>query len=359
MKPEELIKECQDKISSLSNLIPVKQYQMRLDELDSLIPSLDWGNSKSVALMKERQKLSDTLEKLKKFKDQISFYQECLTEMPEELNGMTVELNSFHQQVVDFEFQNMMKDPLDNNPAILSINAGAGGLEAANWVSMLLRMYLRYAEANGFKTEILDFKPSEEHSAICTDSVSIRIEGDYAFGFLKGESGVHRLIRNSPFNAGDARHTSFAAVSVIPDIEDTIDIKIEEKDLDIQATRSGGSGGQAVNKISSCIILKHLPTGIMIRSQTESSQHENRRIAMKILKAKLYDLEMKKRKAEQDKHAASMSDVSFGNQIRTYTESPYSLVKDHRTGFEINDFDKALDGNIQGLILSLLKSKAR
>ena len=248
-----------------------------------------------------------------------------------------------------------MRDPVDESAALLSISAGAGGLEAANWVNILLRMYLRYAEAHGYQTEILDEKRSEEHSSICLDSICIRVEGPYAYGFLKAESGVHRLIRNSPFNAANARQTSFAAVSVSPDIEDTIDIKIEEKDIEVTTMRGSGPGGQAINKIESAVRIKHVPTGIVINSRAERSQYDNKRFAMKMLKAKLYELELKKKQDKIEGQLETLTDVSFGHQIKTYTETPYSLVVDHRTGYKTTQFDSILDGDIQELILSFLR----
>jgi peptide chain release factor 2 len=352
----EIVQLCSEKIKVLKTMVPVELYEKRLEEISTLIidPKIWFNPKEAAALNKEHFKLSDLLSKLKRFEEECKFYEE-LSKYPEDINGEFDKIYTLQQSMSELEFQLMLPDPIDKVAAILTISAGAGGLEAASWVTMLLRMYVRYADCYKFNMEILDMNRSEEHSSICTDSVSIRLEGPYAFGFFKGESGVHRLIRNSPFNSGDARHTSFAAVSVTPDIEDTIDIKIEDKDIDVVATTAGGPGGQNSNKVCSAIRLRHFPSGINIFVRTERDQLANKKTAFKMLRAKLYDIEMKKKQEEKDKHIDSMSDVSFGSQIRTYTETPYSLVKDHRTEYEIKNFDQVLDGDIHQFLLANLR----
>lgn len=352
-------KECKLRIEKLNQIIPVKIYQNRLLEIDELMTKKDfWNDQKSAALInKERQKIISIFDTLNQLSEEMNFLNEYELTFPND-TVLFKQLEDLSSKIDNFEIKHILNNTQDYGPAILMINSGAGGLEAKNWAQILTRQYMRYADSMGWKINILNEKPSEEHSNICLDSITLQITGAYAYGYLKNETGVHRLIRNSPFNSGQARHTSFASISVLPDIEDTIDIVINEKDLDIQATRSGGSGGQAVNKISSCIILKHIPSGITIRSQTESSQHENKRIALKILKAKLFDIEQKNRDKEKEKLLATQANVSFGNQIRTITLQPYALVKDHRTNFETNQTDSFLDGNIHACVLETLRHQA-
>ena len=357
MNTEQLVKELREKFDNLEKSIPEKVFSSKIEMLDAKLSNTNvWDNPKMAAtLLKERQYLNDLLDKVKKYNKEITFYEDCLISLPDDIDSLFKDIKMLYDDFVDFEFKQMLSGDNDNAPAILTINAGAGGLEAANWVTMLLRMYSRYADQNSFKLEILDMQPSEEYSSICTDSISIRVEGNYAYGFLKSEAGVHRLIRNSPFNSGDARHTSFAAVSVLPDIEDIIDIKIEDKDIEIIAQCAGGKGGQNVNKVHSACRVKHIPTGINILVRTERDFHKNKSTAMKMLKAKLYQIELDKKNKEKDKYFASMSDVSFGSQIRTYTLDPYQLVKDHRTQVEDRQSDSVLDGNIKSFVISYLQ----
>lgn len=358
---QQLIDSCSISLNSLKDLLPIEQYKRRLSEIDELVTYGDlWSDPKSATkLMKERQRLFSLINSFNDFMEKYSFYKECYDLMPGDTSELIAELSELEVNLSSFEFNQMMCGPDDDNPAIFTITAGSGGLEAANWTSMLLRMYLRYLSNNKLTTEILYMKESDEHSDICIDSVSIRVEGPYAYGLLKGESGIHRLIRNSPFNSGDARHTSFAAVSVLPDIEDTIDIKIDEKDIDIIAQTAGGAGGQNQNRRHSAIRLRHLPTGINILVRTERDFHRNKATAFKMLKARLYDLELKKQNEDKQEILSQQSEAAFGHQIRTYTVTPYSLVKDHRTDYETSQINSVLDGDIQGFISSYLKFNSK
>jgi peptide chain release factor 2 len=244
----------------------------------------------------------------------------------------------------------------DLKDAIMTIHPGAGGTESQDWAEMLLRMYLRYCERKGWSTEMLEYQAGEEAGL---KSATFMIRGEYAFGYLKAENGVHRLVRISPFDAAKRRHTSFASVFVIPDIDDTIEIEINDKDLRVDTYRSSGAGGQHVNVTDSAIRITHLPTGIVVTCQNERSQHKNRATAMHLLKARLYQLEMDKRKEEQAKVEGEKKDIGFGSQIRSYVLQPYQLVKDLRTQYEVGDPQRILDGDLDGFIEAFLAAQAR
>lgn len=344
-----------NKIENLNRIIKVEDDNKRLAQINELI-SFDpkFWVTPNYDLLKERANIEKTLNELNDINQEYNMLSEYLNEFPEELEKYSKDLDTLLNKVNIINKQQMFKGPLDNCPAVLTISAGSGGLEAANWALMLLRMYSRFIDANGFKAEMLDYAASEEHSSMCIDSVSLRISGEYAYGMFKNETGVHRLIRNSPFSSSDARHTSFAAISVSPDIEDKIDIKIEDKDIEVTAQTSGAKGGQNSNKVASAIRIKHLPTGISVLARTERDQLANKKNAFKILKSKLYDIELKKKKELQDNKIMAQSDISFGHQIRTYTLTPFQLVKDHRSHYEENDASSVLDGNIYNFLISNL-----
>lgn len=257
----------------------------------------------------------------------------------------------FEKDLAEAELQMLFFEEDDARNAILTIHPGAGGTESQDWTQMLLRMYLRYAERKGFKVEIIDSLPGEEAGL---KSVTVRIEGDYAYGNLSHDSGVHRLVRISPFDANKKRHTSFAAVFVYPEVEEDIEIEIDPEELRIDTYRSSGSGGQHVNVTDSAVRITHIPTGIVVQCQNERSQHKNKASAMKVLKSRLYELEKKAKREKIEKLEDAKSDIAWGNQIRSYVLHPYRMIKDVRTKVEIGDVDRVLDGDIDEFIKSSL-----
>lgn len=311
-----------------------------------------------------------TLSELKYLKNQTETYTELYKKFSEikELAGIVedTDLNSINhlkeefsvisKKIIDLEFKSLLNKPEDKCNAILSINAGAGGTESCDWVAMLARMYSKWAESGGYKIDTTDMLLGEDAGI---KNITLIIKGFFAYGYLKSEIGVHRLVRISPFDSNKRRHTSFASVDVIPEIDEEIKIDIKDSDLRIDTYRSSGAGGQHVNVTDSAVRITHIPTNIVVQCQNERSQHKNKLTAMKILKAKLYEKEMSKRKEVLMKGYEEKSEIAWGSQIRSYVFQPYSLVKDHRTGFETSNVNAVIDGKIDELLESYLKMKAK
>ena len=283
---------------------------------------------------------------------------ETLLEMGYEENDATLipeiqeELDAFVERFESIRIKTLLSGEYDRNNAILKLNAGAGGTESCDWAGMLYRMYTRWAERKGFSVEVLDYLDGDEAGI---KSVTFQVNGENAYGYLKSEKGVHRLVRISPFNAQGKRQTSFVSLDVMPDIEDDIDIEINPDELRVDTYRSSGAGGQHINKTSSAIRITHLPTGIVVQCQNERSQHQNKDKAMQMLKAKLYLLEQQKQAEKLSGIRGEVSDIAWGNQIRSYVMQPYTMVKDHRTNAEVSNVDGVMDGKIDPFINAYLK----
>jgi len=263
---------------------------------------------------------------------------------------------SLRNKIEELKIKTLLNGPYDENNAILSIHAGSGGTEAQDWAEMLFRMYTRWASDKGFEVETLDYLDGDEAGI---KSVTIMVKGDYAYGYLKAEAGVHRLVRISPFDAAGRRHTSFALVEVLPEINEDLEVDIRSEDLKVDTYRSSGAGGQHVNKTESAIRITHIPTGIVVACQSERSQVSNRETAMKMLKAKLIDLMLKEKKEKIDDLKGEYKEAGWGNQIRSYVFQPYTLVKDHRTNFEVGNVGAVMDGDIDGFINEYLKQNSQ
>jgi peptide chain release factor 2 len=306
-----------ERTSILENLSPWQQNQKELEEMEILLQLIEEQGDE-----KEAQELLEKVQKSEEAIDQM-------------------------------EFRRMLGGEHDESNAIVSINAGAGGTEAQDWVEMLLRMYLRWGEKRGYQTKIVDILSGEEAGL---KNVTFTVSGRYAYGYLKAEVGIHRLVRISPFDAGARRHTSFASVFVYPEISDDFVIEIDEKDLRVDTFRSSGAGGQHVNKTDSAVRITHLPTGIVVQCQNERSQHKNKAIAMKILKARLYEKELKEKEEKFEELHNTKKEIAWGSQIRSYILHPYKMVKDHRTNKVIHQVDRVLDGEIDEFIKAYLLS---
>lgn len=330
-----------------------------MEELESQIaePSFWNDQEKAQKIVQQRSRIEKALQQQKHFETGVSDadvlfeFAETDADSANELESLIARLET---EVTEAEVQSLLSGETDANNAICSLQAGAGGTDAQDFCEMLLRMYLRWAERKGFKVEILDEQPGSEAGI---KSTTFRVEGDYAYGLLATEAGVHRLVRISPFNSGGSRETSFASMFVSPEIDENIEVNIEDKDLRIDTYRSSGAGGQHVNVTDSAVRITHLPTGIVVTCQNQRSQIQNRAVAMQVLRSKLYELELEKRRAETADLEANKMDISFGSQIRNYVLHPYKLVKDTRTKYEATNVDAVLDGDIDDFIKEFLLFK--
>jgi len=332
--------------------------ELKIKDLEILSLKNDFWDDQANAreILQKKTKLSDKLNNWKKFSNQVSDIEHlwtiALQEKDEQvLRDLSDELDQLNSAVRHDELKMMLSSEQDPMNAIMSIHAGAGGTEAQDWAEMILRMYLRWAEKRGFITKIIDCLPGDEAGI---KSVTITVEGEYAYGYAKAEIGIHRLVRISPFDAGARRHTSFASVFVYPEVDDDIKIEIDEKELRIDTFRAGGKGGQHVNKTDSAVRITHLPTGIVVQCQNERSQHKNKAMAMKYLKSRLYERELQQKKDKINEENKLKKDIAWGSQIRSYVLHPYKMVKDHRTNLENGNASRVLDGDIDEFIQAYL-----
>jgi peptide chain release factor 2 len=330
----------------------------RLHELEKTQEDTEFWSSpeRAKAVLKEHKKISELVENCTGLNRQIEDT-EVLLELAREEDDQSVlrevegKLTEIEDQFRGLEVKRLFNRGEDEGHAIIEIHSGAGGTEAQDWAQMLMRMYLRWAERHGFKTEVMDSPPGEEAGI---KSATISVEGPYAYGMLRAEVGIHRLVRISPYDANSRRHTSFAAIFVYPSAEDDVEVEVNETDLKVDTYRSSGAGGQHVNKTDSAVRITHLPTGIVVQCQNERSQHKNRAMAMKILRSRLYELELAKKREEKDVLHKQKKEIAWGSQIRSYVLQPYQMVKDHRTNLDIGNVDAVLDGDLDRFIYEWL-----
>ncbi|MBN2359274.1 MAG: peptide chain release factor 2 [Deltaproteobacteria bacterium] len=350
------------RLDGLRAIFDVEGKRVRRDELDQQIGDPGFWNNQERAtkVQRERAHIEALLTGFERTTTSLNDAGDLLELVaadndPKAIAELAAEIGAVRTAVEQMEFRRVLGGENDANSAYIDINAGAGGTDSQDWAQMLLRMYLRYAERRGFQVEMIDEQAGEEAGI---KSCTMHVLGEYAYGYLKVETGVHRLVRISPFDGNARRHTSFASVFVYPEVDDDIDIEIRDEDLKVDTLRSGGAGGQHVNKTESAVRFTHIPTGIVVLCQQERSQHKNRSLAMKLLKAKLYEREIKLREAERDITEAGKMDIRFGSQIRNYVLHPYRLAKDLRSGWESGNVDAVLDGDLQPVIESALLANA-
>lgn len=356
------IEDAQQTLADLSESLDLEGRKKRIAEIDEIISAPDfWNNPEGgQAIMQEKKRLESKVDKYNALAGKMEDL-EVMIELAKEEPDADLEqdivdtLAEITKELDAFELETILNGDYDDNNAILSIHPGAGGTESQDWAEMLYRMYVRWAERHGYKVEVLDYLDGDEAGI---KSVTMLIEGENAYGYLKSEKGVHRMVRISPFDASGRRHTSFTAVEVMPEVENNTTIEIDDKDLKVDTYRSSGAGGQHVNKTESAVRITHIPTGIVVQCQNERSQIQNRATAMKMLTSRLVEEKIKQQEAEIARLQGEQQDIGWGSQIRSYVFHPYTLVKDHRTNFEKGNVGAVMDGEIDEFINAWLKQQA-
>lgn len=353
----EKLKEIEKKIEHLRIYLDISKKEEKIKEFEQIMSQPGFWQDKQTSrkVLKELKKLKSSVGSWNKYKKKITDTKELFELFKDEqdlISNITSELDKLVENIEELEFQTLLGGEFDQNDAILSINAGAGGTESCDWASMLLRMYRRWAEEHSYQVKIMDMLAGEEAGI---KNVTVSIKGDFAYGYLKAETGVHRLVRISPFDANKRRHTSFASVDVIAEVQDDVNIQIRPEEIRLDTFRASGKGGQHVNVTDSAVRITHLATGIVAQCQNERSQHQNKEVAMNILKAKLYELKRREQEEKSSKEYTQKQKIEWGSQIRSYVMHPYNMVKDHRTEYETGNVQAVMDGQIDNFIHAYLK----
>ncbi|RLJ69834.1 peptide chain release factor 2 [Hydrogenivirga caldilitoris] len=355
------IEELKERFEDVRKVIEPDKLRDELKKIDETMSSQGfWEDQENAKKIIQRRKwLEETINSLEDLENALKDVEELAQSTPEEDTEtwamLEEEMETLEKRLNELELKTYLSGDMDSKNAYLTIQAGAGGTEACDWADMLFRMYRRWAERNGYEVEVVDITPDDVAGI---KSVTMLIKGPYAYGYLKGEQGVHRLVRISPFDSNARRHTSFAAVSVMPQIDEDINIEIKDEDLKIETFRASGAGGQYVNKTDTAVRITHVPTGIVVSCQQERSQFQNRRKAIELLKAKLYQLEQQKLLEKKKQYEGEKTDIGWGHQIRSYVFHPYRLIKDLRTGYETGNVEAVMDGDIDQFLESFLKWQA-